>query len=124
MIPSPFPMHLARQFKVKWWSNFSPSNTQQLPAIRHWISGKNSTSTHSPSKDPSPIPVDALLLSRTVFPSNKEFIKHLKLLKKKAYETLSQFFGSSFDDDDTASSAFLRNVNEDMCCGLPYTPLG
>ena len=58
MIPFPFPMHLAKQFKVKWWSNFSPSNTQQLPAIRHWISGKNSTSTPSPSKDPSPIPVD------------------------------------------------------------------
>ena len=64
------------------------------------------------------------LLSWTVFPSDKEFIKHLKLLKKKAYKTLSQFFGSSFDDDDTASSTFLRDVNEDMCCGLPYTPLG
>ena len=64
------------------------------------------------------------LLSWTVFPSDKEFIKHLKLLKKKAYKTLSQFFGSSFDDDDTASSAFLGDVNEDMCYGLPYTPLG
>ena len=124
MIPSHFLTHLARQFKVKWWSNFSPSNAQQLPAIRHWISGKTSYSNPSPSKDPSPIIVDALLLSRTVFASDKEFIKHLKLLKKKASKTLSQFSGFSSNDDDTASSTFLRDVNEDMCRGLPYTPLG
>ena len=44
------------------------------------------------------------------------------MLKKKASETLSQFsdFGS---DDDVASSTFLGDLNEDMCYGLPYTPL-
>ena len=68
--------------------------------------------------------MDALLLFRTAFPSDKEFIKHLKLLKKKASETLSQYSGSGFDGDDTASSTFLGNVNEDMCHGFPYTPLG
>ena len=109
---------MARQFKVKWWSNFAPSNAQQLLAIRHWISGKNA---HS---NPSPIPIDAPLLSRTIFPSDKEFIKHLKFLKKKASKTLSQLSRSSFDDDDVASSSFLGDVNEDMCRGLPYTPLG
>ena len=89
MIPSPFLAHLARQFKVKWWSNFSPSNAQQFLAIRHWISGKNSPSNPSPSKDRSPLPTYALLLSRIVFPFGKEFIKHLKLLKKFFFETLS-----------------------------------
>ena len=36
MIPAAFPALLARKFKVKWWSRFTPSNTQQLPAIRQW----------------------------------------------------------------------------------------
>ena len=68
--------------------------------------------------------MDALLLFRTAFPSDKEFIKHLKLLKKKASETLSQYSGSGSDNDDIASSTFLGDVNEDMCHGYPYTPLG
>ena len=57
-----------------------------------------------------------------IFQKDKEFKKHLKMLKKKASETLSQFsdFGS---DDDVASSTFLGDLNEDMCYGLPYTPL-
>ena len=124
MIPTPFPAHLARQFKVNWWLNFVPSNTQQLPAIHSWISGKNVSSKASPSKAPSPLLADALLLSRNAFHSDKEFIKHLKLLKKKASETLSQFSRSCSDDDDTTFSTFLGYVNEDMCRGLPYTPLG
>ena len=121
MIPAPFPAHLARKFKVTWWSSFTPSNAQQLPAIHQWISGKNI----SPKPfDLPPIPTDVLLLSQTAFPYDKEYIKHLRLLKKKASETLSQFSGSGYDDDDTASSTFLRDVNEDMCHGFPYTPLG
>lgn len=78
----------------------------------------------SPSKIHSPLLADALLLSRTAFPSDKEFIKHLKLLKKKASETLSKFSGFTYDDDDTASSTFLGDANEDTCRGLPYIPLG
>ena len=58
MIPAPFPTHLARKFKVKWWSSFTPSNAQQLPAIHQWISGKNI----SPKPfDLPPIPTDVLL---------------------------------------------------------------
>ena len=86
MIPAPFPVHLARKFKVKWWSSLTPSNAQQLPAIHQWISRKNI----SPKPfDLPPIPTAVLLLSRTVFPYDKEYIKHLRLLKKKVSETLS-----------------------------------
>ena len=46
----------------------------------------------------------------------------LKMLRQKVLETLFQFSDSSFDDD-TASSAFLGDHNEDMCYGLPYTSL-
>ena len=70
-----------------------------------------------------PIPPDAIHLSQTSFPSNKEYKKHLKLLKEKASEILSWFFYSG-SDDDIASFAFLGDVNEDMCHGLPCTPLG
>ena len=38
MIPASFPMHLKREFKVKWWSNFSHSTTRQSPHIFNWIS--------------------------------------------------------------------------------------
>ena len=122
MIPAPFPAHLAREFKVKWWSNFSHSTTQQIPHIRQWISSKNYPLKPSSSKVSIPILLDAILLSRTSFPSDKEFKKHLKLLKKKASETLSQFSDFGFDDD-TALFAFLGDVNEDMCYDLLYTPL-
>ena len=58
-----------------------------------------------------------------MFQKGKKFKKHLKMLKKKASETLSQFSDFSSDDDDAASSTFLGDLNEDMCYGLPYTPL-
>ena len=58
-----------------------------------------------------------------IFSSDKEYKRHLKLLKKKASETLSRFSNSG-SDDDTTSFTFLGDVNEDMCYGLPYTPLG
>ena len=110
--------------KLNGGQNFLLQMLNNFLLFVNGLQEKNSPSKPSPSKEPSPIPTDALLLSITAFPSDKEFIKHLKLLKKKASETLSQFSGSSSDDDDTASSAFLGDVNEDMYRGLPYTPLG
>ena len=44
MIPASFHVHLARELKVKWWSNFSHLATQQIPHIHQWISSKNSLS--------------------------------------------------------------------------------
>lgn len=123
MIPVFFPSHLPREFKIKWWSNFSSSTTQQIPHIRQWISSKNSPSKPSSSKVSIHIPPDAILLFQISFPSNKEFKRHLKLLKKKALETLFQFSDSGIDED-LASSVFLGDVDEDMCYRLPYTPLG
>ena len=50
-----------------------------------------------------------------MFQKDKKFKKHLKMLKKKASETLSQFSDfSSDDDDDAASSTFLGDLNEDV----------
>ena len=40
MILTHSPAHLAREFKVKWWSNFSHSATQQIHYIKNWISSK------------------------------------------------------------------------------------
>ena len=118
-----FPTHLANEFKVKWWSNFVPSNAHQIPSIRQWIFSKNSSLKPSSSKVSLPLSLYAILLSRTYFSSDKEYKRHLKLLKKKASETLSRFSNSG-SDDDTTSFTFLGDVNEDMCYGLPYTPLG
>ena len=63
MISIPFPAHLAREFKVKWWSNFSHSATQQIPHIHQWISSKNSPSEPFSSKVSFPISSDVILLS-------------------------------------------------------------
>ena len=35
MIQIPFLMYLVREFKVKWWLNFSPSTFQQLSHIKN-----------------------------------------------------------------------------------------
>ena len=83
---------------------------------------KNTPSKPYSSKVSIPILPDAILLPRTSFSSNKKFKCHLKLLKKKASKTLSQFSNSG-SNDDTASFAFLGDVNEDMCYGLLDTPL-
>ena len=40
LIDPSFPTHLAHEFKVKWWSKFSPSSSQQLPHIKNWIAAK------------------------------------------------------------------------------------
>ena len=45
LIPPLFPPHLAVEFKLRWWSNFSPFSTQQIPHIRQWISSKYSNTS-------------------------------------------------------------------------------
>ena len=65
------------------------------------------------SKGPFQIILDNFLLSRSSFAYDKDFKMHLKILKQKASKTPSQFF--DFDsDDDIASSAFLKDHNEDV----------
>ena len=120
MISTPFPAHLAREFKVKWWSNFSPCTTQQISHMTIWIFSKNSLS--KPPKAPFQIILDNFLLSRSSFAYDKDFKMHLKILRQKASKTLSQFSDSD-SDDDIASSAFLKDHNEDMCYDLLYMPL-
>ena len=68
------------------------------------------------------VPHDAILLFRTSFPFDKEFKRHIKLLKKKASKTLSQFFDFC-SNKNTAFSIFLGDVNEDMCYDIPYISL-
>ena len=60
--------------------------------------------------------------SKTFFPSNSAYKAYLKRVKEQAAETLSQLTDSYDDNEDTASSSAFQQ-NEDMCYGLPYTPL-
>ena len=100
--------------------HFFLSATQQIHHVKNWISSRNSHS--KPPKAHFQIIHDNFLLSMSSFPSNKDFKKHIKILKQKASETLTLFFyfGSN---DDTASFAFLGDVNKNMCYGMPYTSL-
>ena len=41
-LPSPFPRHLAREFKIKWWATFKISQTQTFDSIKAWIDTKKS----------------------------------------------------------------------------------
>lgn len=88
MIPTPFATHLAREFKAKWWSSFSHT-TKQICHIRNWISSKNAPSKSVLSKSPFQINLGRFMLSRSSFPSYKEYKKRLKMLQQKALETLS-----------------------------------
>lgn len=90
MIPIPFPTYWAREFKVKQWSNFFPSATHQIPHIKNWISSKSSPSKLQ--KAHFQIIPDNFLLSRSLFPSYKDFKKHLKMLKQKLQKHYLSFF--------------------------------
>ena len=125
LIDPSFPTHLAHEFKVKWWSKFSPSSSQQLPHIKNWIVAKAPSNIQNPfqllsflsegiTTQPTPLVVHS---------SNKMLKEHLKLLQQRVIEALSQLALDS-DDDDLTSSIFKEPQNEYMCCGLPYTLLG
>ena len=49
-LPSPFPRHLARGFKIKWWVAFKISQTQTFESIKAWIDTKKSKSKKSLKK--------------------------------------------------------------------------
>ena len=117
--PKPYPGHLAREIKVKWWSTFQISQNQNFDSIKAWISAR------SPKK--SICPSQTSIWSQTTppkfsFPINKAYKDYLRKLQMQAAETLSQLSDSNEDKKDTASLS-LDLHNEDMCYGLPYTLL-
>ena len=36
-LPAPFPQHLAREFKIKWWAAFKISPSQAFESIKDWL---------------------------------------------------------------------------------------
>ena len=49
-LPPPYPQHLAREFKIKWWTTFKNFQTQTFESIKEWIDSKKSKSK-KPSKN-------------------------------------------------------------------------
>lgn len=64
---------------------------------------------------------ESFLISQKYFSSSKDFKYHLKMFQQKATKTLSQL--SLDSKENITSSNFKENQNENMCYGLPYTPL-
>ena len=127
-LPPPYPQHLTREFKIKWWVAFKISQTQTFESIKEWIGNPN---PKNPKKKISvwSQPLPSLLFwpktpSKNIFPSNSAYKAYLKRIQEQAAETLSQLAYSDADEDeeDTVSSSAFEQ-NEDMCYGLPYTPL-
>ena len=125
--PSPFPMYLAREFKIKWWVSFKLSQAQTFEAVKTWVEAQK-PKAKKPAALKSKVPIWSKPLpgpiTKNSFPSNSAYRAYLKGLQAQAAETLSQLAGSDSDDeeDTTSSSAFLQQ-NEDMCYGFPFTPL-
>ena len=61
--------------------------------------------------------------SKTTFPSNSTYKAYLKRIQEQDTETLSQFKKFDYEDDEDTTSSFAFQQDEDMCYGLPYTPL-
>ena len=110
------------EFKVKWWSNFTPSSFQQLPHIKNWIVVKSLSNFQNPFQLPCLLFDNHLSqTTHSVISPNKLLKAHLKMLQQKDVETLSQL-GSNSDDDST-SLTLQDPPNEDMCYGMLYTSL-
>ena len=124
--PSPFPQYLAREFKIKWWAAFKISEAQTFDAVKKWTKAqkpKLKKPTTSKPKVPiwsQPLPSP---ITKNSFPSNSAYRAYLKQIQAEAIETLSKLADSNSDDEDTASSTAFLQQNEDMCYGLPFTPL-
>ena len=124
--PSPFPQYLAREFKIKWWAAFKISEAQTFDAVKKWTEAqkpKMKKPTTSKPKVPiwsQPLPGP---ISKNSFTSNSAYRAYLKQIQVEATETLSKLADSDSDDEDTASSTAFLQQNEDMCYGLPFTPL-
>ena len=132
--PSPFPQYLAREFKIKWWVAFKISQAQTFDSVKEWIEAQKPKSK-KPSKSKSKVPFWSQPLSgptswpntptKDSFPSNSAYRAYLKKVQAAAAESLSQLAdsNSNSEDEDTADNSDFLQQNEDMCYGLPYTPL-
>ena len=127
--PSPFPPHLAREFKIKWWAAFKISPAQTFDSVKDWVEAQKPKSK-KPSKSKSKVSIWSQPLpgptfwtqTKNSFPSNSAYRAYLKKIQADAAETLSQLVESNSDEEDTASSSAFQQ-NEDMCYGLSFTPL-
>ena len=131
---SPFPQYLAREFKIKWWAAFKISQAQTFDSVKEWIEAQKPKSK-KPTKSKSKVPFWSQSLpgptswpntpSKDSFPSNSAYSAYLKNVQADAAKTLFKLADSdsNSDEEDTANSSAFLQQNEDMCYGLPYTPL-
>ena len=54
ILPAPFPQHLAREFKIKWWTAFKISQAQTFEFIKGWLDSQK-PKAKKPSKLKVPI---------------------------------------------------------------------
>ena len=124
--PSPFPKYLAREFKIKWWASFKLSQAQTFEVVKNWVEAQKPKPRRPATSKPK-VPIWSQPLpgpiTKNSFPSNSAYRAYLKGLQAQAAETLSQLAGSDSEDEDDTASSSAFNQNEDMCYGLPYTPL-
>ena len=130
--PSPFPQHLAREFKIKWWAAFKNFQAQTFDSVKEWIEAQKPKSK-KPTKSKSKVPIWTQPLpgptswpktpSKDSFPSNSAYRAYLKKIQEESAETLSQLVDSNSDEEDTVDNSTFLQQNEDMCYGPPYTPL-
>ena len=52
-LPSLFPQHLAREFKIKWWAAFKISQTQTFESVKGWLDSQKPKSK-KPTKSKVP----------------------------------------------------------------------
>ena len=130
--PKPFPPHLAREFKIKWWAAFKITQAQTFDSVRDWVEAqipkpKKPTKSKVPFwSQPLPGPTYwPNTPTKDSFPSNSAYRAYLKKIQAAAAESLSQLANSNSnsDEEDTADNSAFLQQNEDMCYGLPYTPL-
>ena len=117
--PSPLPLHLAREFKIKWWTAFKITQAQTFNYVRDWIEDQK-PKPKKPSMSKTKVPFWSQPLpgptswpntpKKNSFPSNSAYKAYLKKVQAEAAETLSKLADSdsNSDEDDTAdNSAFL-----------------
>ena len=109
-LPSPFPQHLAREFKIKWWAAFKISQSQTFESIKEWLDSQKPKSK-KPTKTKVPTwshPLPCSLAwpqtpSKISFPSSSAHKN-----QEHAAKTLSQLADSDEDEEYTASSSAFQ----------------
>ena len=88
--PSPFPQHLAREFKIKWWAAFKILQTQTFESVKGWLDSQKPKSK-KPTKpkvstwtQPLPGPLAwPQTPSQSYFPSNLAYKAYLKKVQEQ-----------------------------------------